>query len=262
MIRQQGISRTGRRPRGVSVGSMTAAPRRNKETARAAPTERRTSCKRKQGPSGEPETAVAGTRPCRFRNGRGLTQTIAPPLDARNASKVVASSSPAMSFNRYAGTRRSTRSISSAFPSPVAAHLYRYTKATQVRSPIRSAGVDKKCNSCLIRTLIDGMTPRAIVSVRSRAFPLSRWNRHRELASHVRPGADRSLLAVRRAFLGEWIHKPDVLGLSWGSLWTHRGFDCGRADEAGIGGVSAGLTKRQVKIVEISMNSAPAKKRA
>src|SRR5260370_14645369 len=74
--------------------------------------------------------------------------------------------------------------------------------------------------------------------------------------------ADRSLLAVRRAFLGEWIHKPDVLGLSWGSLWTHRGFDCGRADEAGIGGVSAGLTKRQVKIVEISMNSAPAKKRA
>ena len=121
MIRQQGISRTVRRPRGVSVGSMTAAPRRNKETARAAPTERRTSCKRKQGPSGEPETAVAGTRPCRFRNGRGLTQTIAPPLDARNASKVVASSSPAMSFNRYAGTRRSTRSISSAFPSPVAA---------------------------------------------------------------------------------------------------------------------------------------------
>jgi DNA-binding MarR family transcriptional regulator len=37
MTRQQGTSRPRRRPRGVSVGSTTAEPRRNNEAARAAP---------------------------------------------------------------------------------------------------------------------------------------------------------------------------------------------------------------------------------
>jgi hypothetical protein len=49
---------------------------------------------------------------------------------------------------------------------------------------------------------------------------------------------------------------------AWALSGLYWGFDCGRADEAGIGRVSAGLTKHQVRTVETSMNSAPAKKRA
>jgi hypothetical protein len=56
-------------------------------------------------------------------------------------------------------------------------------------------------------------------------------------------------------------HKLGVLGLSYGYLWTYYwGFDFGRAD--GIGGVSAGLTKREVRTAETAMKSAPARKRA
>jgi hypothetical protein len=60
----------------------------------------------------------------------------------------------------------------------------------------------------------------------------------------------------------EHASKRDVLGVLYLISMYYWGLDLGRADEVGVGGVSAAFTNRQTRIAETNMNSAPARKRA